>query len=195
MAQIVYLHSEIDPTTGKPTGYYKLGLTTVDVEKRKSQYKAGNPRELRTVNIVEVPNAQESETALHRQYAGFNQKANGGGDEWLYLNSRELENLMRDMSSHGRVVNSQNQQKPTGESFWSAMTSGGVYTVKFLWIGTKFAFSPIVKIKRRDNLVQRIAKFPIAWILLFCIGASLVQSPNQKSTSYKTGANTSTKIR
>lgn len=91
----VYLLQELD-FDGQPTGLYKIGKTKVDVEKRKRQYKAGNPRPVVNLYSVEVDDEQFLETSLHRFYRDY-RISEGGGDEWFYFGDIDINSVMNTM--------------------------------------------------------------------------------------------------
>jgi hypothetical protein len=81
--QFVYLLQEIDYDDVSPTGLYKIGKTSKDVNTRKRQYQAGNARYLNPLHTIQVRDAQAVETQLHRFWTDFRIRGEGGGDEWF----------------------------------------------------------------------------------------------------------------
>ncbi|WP_088890014.1 GIY-YIG nuclease family protein [Leptolyngbya ohadii] len=97
--EYVYLLQELDFGRTAPTGSYKIGMTSKDVDSRKRQYKAGNPRHLRTLHSIQVTDAQAVETELHRQLAEWRINE-GGGDEWFYFTDADIDVVIDIMNSY-----------------------------------------------------------------------------------------------
>jgi len=90
MSGKVYLLQELG-LDGVPTGLYKIGRTTAEVEARKGQYRAGNARVLKNLGHIDVADSQAVETALHRYFAEYRVKNPGAGDEWFYFGNVDLD--------------------------------------------------------------------------------------------------------
>lgn len=99
--QFVYLLQELD-FDGKPTGCYKIGQTKRDVEKRKNEYKTGNPRRIRTYHTIKVEYAQPVETKLHQIFIS-NKVNSGGGDEWFNFDIEEIKYVVEVMNQYSAV--------------------------------------------------------------------------------------------
>ena len=85
----VYLLSEHNPDSSK-TGYYKIGKTTQDVNKRISDLQGGNPRKIKEVESHQVSDMSEAETRAHHAVEKWNTKATyGGGSEWFLVPQNE----------------------------------------------------------------------------------------------------------
>lgn len=89
----VYLLSEHNPD-GSKTGYYKIGKTTQDVNKRISDLQGGNPRKIKEVESHQVSDMSEAETRAHKAVKKWNTKATyGGGSEWFHVPQNEYDDF------------------------------------------------------------------------------------------------------
>jgi hypothetical protein len=99
MAGIIYLLQECDGDL--ITHRYKIGKTTTTSEKRKSQYQAGNSREMRVYHEVYVEGDHSTvETFLHQHYAAYH-LSQGGGVEWFQFFDDVLPNVVASMNYYG----------------------------------------------------------------------------------------------
>jgi len=91
--QCVYLLQEIDFDGVTPTGLYKIGKTTRDVEKRKREYQAGNARRVDILHTIQVDDAQAIETKLHRHLVSYRLN-HGDGDEWFDFGNIDIYDII-----------------------------------------------------------------------------------------------------
>ncbi|NER97429.1 MAG: GIY-YIG nuclease family protein [Symploca sp. SIO1B1] len=86
----VYVLEEIDPISGSPTGFYKVGRTEQErVEDRVRNYQTGNPRRLEVFYREVVPEPDEAEKSLHEDLKKYRVDF-GGGEEWFRLPQTKL---------------------------------------------------------------------------------------------------------
>lgn len=89
MAGIVYVLEEFEQNAGTPTGYYKVGMTNQDFEKRMGDLQTGNPRPLVDVRRAQVRDMRTAETqaqdAVERLPSVTRQIIKDRKTEWFYL--------------------------------------------------------------------------------------------------------------
>jgi len=100
--ECVYLLQEIDFDGISPTGLYQIGQTSKNAESRKRQYKAGNARRLDTLHTIQVEDAQEVETELHRRLADYRVN-HGGGDEWFNFRGFDIAYIIALMDEYEEI--------------------------------------------------------------------------------------------
>lgn len=73
------------------TGYYKIGKTTQDVNKRINDLQGGNPREIKRLESHPVPDMDEAEQRAHHATQRWNTKeSHHAGSEWFYVPHHEF---------------------------------------------------------------------------------------------------------
>ena len=77
--------AEIDENQ-RETGFYKVGKTKQNINKRISDLQGGNPRKVIFKTSANVNDMDSAETAAHQALQLWNTKARfGGGSEWFQV--------------------------------------------------------------------------------------------------------------
>ena len=94
----VYLFEEIGGN-GVPTGYYKIGKTTQNVENRRKQIQTGNLRKIDICFVISVPDCHAIEKDLHQRLSRYRIEANGG-TEWFDFKTVDIKSVVNLMKGY-----------------------------------------------------------------------------------------------
>ena len=90
----VYMLAEIDENQ-RETGFYKVGKTKQNINKRISDLQGGNPRKIVCKTYANVNDMNGAETAAHRALQQWNTKARfGGGSEWFLVPGNDFNRFL-----------------------------------------------------------------------------------------------------
>ncbi|KKN26107.1 hypothetical protein LCGC14_0878240 [marine sediment metagenome] len=100
--------------TGFP--YYKIGMTTSSVKKRRDDHQQSIPFELMIEYAVEVNDAYGVEYMIHQRYASKQIRG-----EWFMLDDKDLEAIKEDM------VSMKAPRKSSIEALGEVVSAGSAY--------------------------------------------------------------------
>ena len=106
----LYFLGEVDPFTGKPSPFVKIGLVRENQNRgtahRLKEHQTGNPREITELHVLTTPRVETIETTMHGLFA-----THRIGGEWFRLEGDFLKaaisratDLAADMTREGSVL-------------------------------------------------------------------------------------------